>query len=784
MPGKNNFPSREERKQLIRELRELEKSLGKEISSSELYRNYVNALNALDQKMESMYELGSFGLPPTVTEEDQKKLTELLLNVGRAGEQFLGDAQEKQQDMNTGMPRLVNRIQGMLAKDYEVIASYNPKRPMNLPVLQELSRTHTIDLRGKNIKTLGNMQSSRIPMTFHGPNGEKRTGVFTKANYVKLKGPFQQKLEQAKALCGPDGAAEIDSILSKARDYHVRMKARKSDGKRMTAEVGDDFMAGYVLHRLKSTRKMHNHSELKTSDVKEYLTKIGVDAAKIPDGAFRKLTEGLGELQAQPGFAINGYGLELKEGQRLDQRNSAMSVVAGLLGVSFLLARSDNMRFVAEDGTVTEGTFMDYGKGLDLGNNEDLFVHFNTKPTKNAATMNGALRSIADLQILDLLCLNVDRHQGNVMYRVDPEGNFTGLQGIDNDSSFGPRELNDDEILNARVVSKSMADKLKALTPEMLKFALRGSGLSEEELKNAGERLTQIQEAIDTKMLKVVPDNQFSKTELKELCGTKSTGNNLFDMTLAEVQKAGQRMKDSNGYLHPYREGAPKLSSVSSTQRIHTVGGLTDLGEKVSLLLENKKTGFKVENLTGIFHGSSPEFDKMVESARMVEHAKAFLQKDDPKGMDPSLLLLDDPRAGKAIKVYHNVFMDLREKTTEYLLKKMDQRGAKTLDELTGNGSYEQKRIDYAKKLLGVTEEYLKMQEHELTEQERQERSELLELRSTADRMQYRAHYLKQDEKPIELGANLMPEEEQEQAREKIREMNKPPEKEQGPVLQ
>ena len=110
----------------------------------------------------------------------------------------------------------------------------------------------------------------------------------------------------------------------------------------------------------------------------------------------------------------------------------------------------------------------------------------------------------------------------------------------------------------------------------------------------------------------------------------------------------------------------------------------------------------------------------------------------------------------------------------------MDQRGAKTLDELTGNGSYEQKRIDYAKKLLGVTEEYLKMQEHELTEQERQERSELLELRSTADRMQYRAHYLKQDEKPIELGANLMPEEEQEQARE----MNKPPEKEQGPVLQ
>ena len=74
----------------------------------------------------------------------------------------------------------------------------------------------------------------------------------------------------------------------------------------------------------------------------------------------------------------------------------------------------------------------------------------------------------------------------------------------------------------------------------------------------------------------------------------------------------------------------------------------------------------------------------------------------------------------------------------------MGERGAKTLDELKGNGSYEQKRIDYARKLLGVTEEYLKTQEHTLTEQERQERSELLELRSTVDRMQYRAHFNKQ----------------------------------------
>ncbi len=755
------FPPRAERKKLIEELRELEKTQGKEIASSELYQNYLAALNALDQKMETLYELGAMGMPKDVTAKDKKELLDLFVQVGNAGEQFLGDAQEKGQDLKTGLPQAVDKLQGMLAKDYQSIYNYNPsaKNMAPLSILQEFGRTKTIDLRGQNIKTMGNMQSSRIPMTFRGPNGEKRTGVFTKANYVSLTGPYLQKLEEAKALCGPgsEGAAELDSILSKARDYHVRMKAKKRDGAKLKGNEPDEYMVGYIMNRLRFIMHGKRDDELKTSHVKEYLNSIGVNTAKIPKPALEKLTAGLKDLQKQPAFEINGYGLELKEGTRLDQRNTAMSVVADLLGKGYLLAKSSNMRFVGDDGQVTEGTFMDYGKGLDLGGNMDSCIHLNKHPMKNKATFNNALRSIADLQIVDLICLNVDRHRGNVMYRVDEKGNFIGVQGIDNDSSFGLRDLSDNEITDVRVISESMAQRLNNMTPDMLKFALRGRGLSEQELKAAAERLETVKGAVAMGLIKTVKDTEFSKLDLEKDLLPPKGGDNMFAQAVRQLQESVKLREQRNLPFVPLRsETAPHLTDVSTTGRKHTVSGLSDLQEKVSLLIKNPKTNFKVEDLSGI-RGSSEEFNQMVEAARVVQHAGEFLKSNDPDAPDRATLMLDDPRAQKSLKVYATVFGNLREKTMQYLGEKMFQRGAKTLDELTGKNPYEQKRIDYAKQMLSITEEFLDtVAEKPLTEEEREERSRLMELRSLIGRKEFKDHFEKRDQQMLEIGANLV----------------------------
>ena len=638
----------------------------------------------------------------------------------------------------------------MLAKDFQTISRYDPTHPTYLSVLQEHTRTKTIDLKDQNIKTLGNAQSSRIPMTFRGANGEMRSGVFTKASYVEVKAPFLQQLERAKAQCGPEGAAELDSFLSKARDYHVRMKSKKRDGNSMK-DISDDFMAGYVLHKLKLSRKEHHSSTVKPAHVKEYMQKVGVNVDQIPKEAFKTLADGLGKMAEKPGYAINGYGLELKDGQRLDNRNSAMSAVADLLGAGYLLARSNNMRFVDERGEVTEGTFMDYGKGLDLVEDEFSIDHLNNHPLDNKATYNQALKSIADLQILDALCLNVDRHQGNVMYRVDKKGNFVGLQGIDNDSSFGPRDINIDDVMDMRVISRSMADKIKTLTPEMLKFTLRGRGLSEDEIKAAGDRLNTIKEGIKFGMLKVVQDQEFSQLSQNDLVPKRD--DNLFSMALRQVNHAAEKRRQYQRPFVPLQsENPPHLTDVAATGRKLTVGGLTDLQDKVSLLLRNEKTGFKVEDLSGV-RGSSDEFKDMVEAARMVDHAGEFLRQNDPETMGRSLMMLDDPKAQKTVKVYNNVFMNLREKTTEYLGKKMKDRHAESLDVLKGKNDYEQARIDYAKKLLAVTDEYLKIRDEPLTEAEREERSRLMEFRSIGERNEFKQHFKKGEAPAVDVEA-------------------------------
>lgn len=51
----------------------------------------------------------------------------------------------------------------------------------------------------------------------------------------------------------------------------------------------------------------------------------------------------------------------------------------------------------------------------------------------------GCFKQIADLQALDFLCGNVDRHDGNFSFQIskDRPPRVLGIKGFDNDTSFG-----------------------------------------------------------------------------------------------------------------------------------------------------------------------------------------------------------------------------------------------------------------------------------------------------------------------------------------------------------
>ena len=46
------------------------------------------------------------------------------------------------------------------------------------------------------------------------------------------------------------------------------------------------------------------------------------------------------------------------------------------------------------------------------------------------------LQQLSDIEVLDFICGNVDRHMGNLIYTVE-NNKIVSVKGVDNDSSFG-----------------------------------------------------------------------------------------------------------------------------------------------------------------------------------------------------------------------------------------------------------------------------------------------------------------------------------------------------------
>lgn len=107
-------------------------------------------------------------------------------------------------------------------------------------------------------------------------------------------------------------------------------------------------------------------------------------------------------------------------GSRLDNRNAAMSAVADLLGMPNVIARSKPMRIVDKDGNVIEGTFMEAVKGYDFKNLPPEAARITPAAIQN--TDGKAFRDLANLQVLDYICGNYDRHYANMFYQFDENG--------------------------------------------------------------------------------------------------------------------------------------------------------------------------------------------------------------------------------------------------------------------------------------------------------------------------------------------------------------------------
>ena len=210
-------------------------------------------------------------------------------------------------------------------------------------------------------------------------------------------------------------------------------------------------------------------------------------------------------------------------GQRIDLRSVAMYGIAAELGVPELLIRAVPARAELE-GRLCEGVLLEAARGVDFKQ---------IRPGTALASLPAAalravfdtegLRDLADLQILDYLCLNQDRSIRNLFFCFDdPESDhpsFTGVQGIDNDLAFGTLVPPADQPLrrlpalrDLRVLSSSMAAALgQPDLAERIAGQMHRSGLRPEEIRAAHRRLELLRQRLAEGSLEPVADGSWGK---------------------------------------------------------------------------------------------------------------------------------------------------------------------------------------------------------------------------------------------------------------------------------
>ena len=740
------FPKKTERQQLLQELKDMAKENGAELTGNEIYQKYVNAVEELEQEMHRLSTPGEKDmddpfkslLAPELTKKDKNNLLSLMVKAASSGEAFLAETQNQKNSIEKGVPGVGNKHQGIMAKDFDIIWSYNPEDKKSLPDLQEKARQRTIDFRNKQMSTMSNLQNSRIPMTVLNSRGEKRNGVFTKANYNHVKSDFYAFLNKAKEHCNDNGKREIDHIISSYRGEMLLKNARKRNKEKIKSTEKEDYIIG---HMMKNLDYNFPKNPMNPAETKSFLEDVvNIETSNISDQAMKILTDGFNKVKDDVGISINNWDLELRDGDRIDNRNSAMSAVASLFGVSGLIARSENMKYIDEKGNEVEGTFMEFAKGIDIYKDIKQASHLSADPLKKQGLL---YKQLADLQILDYICNNVDRHPGNMVYQVDGKGNVIGIQGIDNDSSFGNANPHEPDIYNLRVISKSMAEKVQNMHPGMLRFVLRGRGLSENEIEKSAKRLQLIKENMEIGTIRVVNDKDFAKLTKDELKPPKGESN-LFMSVPRYIKKRVKNARLEGYSFEPLTEERKvNLKAVDATERKGTLGGAMgvfhDLAE---FKLNNQK------DLITKTRGSSGAFRELVDS--MGEAVDLYKSLIADKNIDPRAMLTEIS-ARPYLKQISGKFQELMDKANDYLDYKMKDKKVGSLDKLKGKNSYEQKHIDYAKKILSFVDRFNEQLDGPSNDRERQETMNNYEQRNIDHIKQAKQMHEQSKQKPRSL---------------------------------
>lgn len=287
-----------------------------------------------------------------------------------------------------------------------------------------------------------------------------------------------------------------------------------------------------------SANVMARYSKLTSNDKKIILQWCASGNSFVPDKVMKKLsTEGKAAIQ---NILSNMKGTQTTIDELLtpmgisDQkvnmtrRNVATSRVAALLGLGNLVAESQTAEITDEStGQTMRGNVMkksryttsgaEYrGKHMMKIEKNDAKAFGEGREIDMSLNMNvtgGFQRDMCNLQVLDAICGQQDRHENNFFVGSvgkNDDQKLSGVQGIDNDGAFG---MGDNSLkqrpeghaaaiydkngnMSIPFMDKNLAQRIELLDPETIRFALKDL-LTDDEINATIGRLDKTRNAIE-----------------------------------------------------------------------------------------------------------------------------------------------------------------------------------------------------------------------------------------------------------------------------------------------
>ena len=739
-------------------LRQLTEKLREKVGENAAYQDFLNAIKNAEERISQLHAQDRYGRVRKMDQQDRDAMMELLRQVGLQAESVYGsetDAETRQ---------LVKKITALAAGNHRALLTYEPdKAPKTLPALLSEVRTLTLDTRGMQLnKPIGNKQNKRQPLTFLDSSGREITGVFTPK---KVADSWDSIARDLKALADSKKTpAAAKPYFSSFMDLLDTDKGARALGLPENTDRSERLSA--LSKQILSASK-----ETRNQEVWKLLSALHSTPEKpvTPEQIQRQMGAGLTQQLTHAMFAYgtqilnNNRIAKIHDGARMDSRNAAMSAVAELLNVQKLLAKSVPMKMIDKDGNEIEGTFMMAAKGVDLGNLSMEDAKYGAKSLEGDS--GKAMKSLADLQVLDYICGNTDRHGRNLCYQFDDEGNLVGVQGFDNDTAFGTIDPKTGDFVsffpmleNMKGISQSMYDRLCQITPEMLKFSLRGFGLTEQELDAAAKRMQNLKEAVRKGMdyytrreadrkagkpveaenknfvgsnLRVMKDEEWNSVSWDELQANYScqrlvngewkqyeTSGNLFTRAHAAVKAIPLLYRRQN---KQYAELRSEVAIGAGNRAIPTEQAKEAArARKLAELMEARTTQGR----------SSPQYDAMQEAAEQYalfqirlknRMAEAAGDREDPDAPYESVVTSED------LEEMRKLAKDLQNKARAYL----EHKGGGL------HSGYANKRIEAAKLACKLGEDGARLKPEEVETSERNMKQALEEVnRRVGDKLE------------------------------------------------